>query len=293
MKRFWLAAFCVLMLMMSWEGQLTAANVLDNGPIPQESIRLRIIANSDSLQDQWLKREVRDAIVARMNEWVTEIRSYEEARQVVAARLPELQQLVDQTIRERGFSYPAEVDFGRVPFPTKLYGTYVYPAGDYEALRVRIGEAKGQNWWCVLFPPLCFIDMSNGDAVQAASVEPDTESEPSGQDDGQMEAAAQQTLPAVMADVDSEWEAFAERRLAHLEARWLGDVEMADVEMAADQPAAEQAGNPYKAADRDAKQEQQPAGKNRQGTDVKETTAVQPNMEVRFFFWEKLTAFFS
>jgi stage II sporulation protein R len=68
---------------------------------------------------------------------------------------------------------------------------------------------------------------------------------------------------------------------------------LGDVEMAADQPPAEREGNPYKAADRDAKQEQQTAGKNPQGTDVKETTAVQPNMEVRFFFWEKLTAFFS
>lgn len=67
MKRFFFVAFSFLTLMMSWEGQLTSANVLDNGPIPQESIRLRIIANSDSIQDQWLKREVRDAIVDQMN----------------------------------------------------------------------------------------------------------------------------------------------------------------------------------------------------------------------------------
>jgi stage II sporulation protein R len=291
MKRFWLAAFSVLMLMMSWEGQLTAANVLDNGPIPQESIRLRIIANSDSLQDQWLKREVRDAIVAQMNEWVTEIRSYEEARQVVAARLPELQQLVDKTIRERGFAYPAVVEFGRVPFPTKLYGSYVYPAGDYEALRVRIGEAKGQNWWCVLFPPLCFIDMSNGDAVQAASAAPQTEPAPSGQADGRAEAAAgQPTLPAVMADVDAVRDAFEERRQARLEARWFGDAETAG---RTDQPAADQAANPYEAAGHVAKTERQPAGEERQTTDDRETTAAQPNVEVRFFLWEKLTALFS
>ncbi len=165
MKRFFFVFFTLVIAVMSWEGQLTSANVLDNGPIPQESIRLRIIANSDSVNDQWLKREVRDAVVAQMNTWVKDIHSYDEARQFVAAQLPQLQELVAETIKARGFSYSAVVDFGQVPFPTKLYGSYVYPAGNYEALRIRIGEAKGQNWWCVLFPPLCFIDMSNGDAV--------------------------------------------------------------------------------------------------------------------------------
>ena len=63
------------------------------------------------------------------------------------------------------------VDFGQVPFPTKLYGNQVYPAGNYEALRITIGKGEGENWWCVLFPPLCFIDMSNGDAIQDESVQ--------------------------------------------------------------------------------------------------------------------------
>lgn len=167
MKKVFLLGFSLFLLMMSWEGQLTSANVLDNGPIPQESIRLRIIANSDSVQDQWLKREVRDALIEQMNSWTDQIKTYEEAQQFIPEHLPQLQQVVDQTIRERGFSYNAVVDFGEVPFPTKMYGTYVYPAGDYQALRVRIGEAQGQNWWCVLFPPLCFIDMTNADATAA------------------------------------------------------------------------------------------------------------------------------
>jgi stage II sporulation protein R len=166
MKRFLFLLFALVVSMMSWEGQRATANMVDNGPIPKESIRLRIIANSDSIQDQWLKREVRDAIVREMNGWVKEIDSYDEAVELVSGKLPELQTIVEKTIREKGFTYEATVDFGQVPFPTKLYGSYVYPAGNYQALRVRIGEAKGQNWWCVLFPPLCFIDMSNGDAVQ-------------------------------------------------------------------------------------------------------------------------------
>jgi len=164
----------LMIAVMSWENQLNAATPFDQGPIPEESIRLRIIANSDSFQDQWLKREVRDAIIDQMNTWVAEIDNYDQAAALVEAKLPELQQVVEQTMRERGFAYQATVDFGQVEFPTKLYGNYVYPAGEYQALRVRIGEAKGQNWWCVLFPPLCFIDMSNGDAV--ATAQPATQS---------------------------------------------------------------------------------------------------------------------
>jgi len=165
MKRFLFILFALTIAVMSWEGQLSSANVKDNGPIPEQSIRLRILANSDSIQDQWLKREVRDAILAEMNTWAVDIASYDEARKVVAKRLPEMQRVAEQTIKKHGFSYKAEVDFGQVEFPTKLYGSYVYPAGTYEALRIRIGEAKGQNWWCVLFPPLCFIDVANGDAA--------------------------------------------------------------------------------------------------------------------------------
>ena len=169
MKRILLLVFALTVALMSWEGQKAEANLVDKGPIPQQSIRLRIIANSDSIQDQWLKREVRDEIVKQMNTWVTSIDRYEDAVGLVEKRLPELEALVEMAIRDRGFTYTAQVDFGQVPFPTKQYGSYIYPAGDYQALRVRIGEAKGQNWWCVLFPPLCFIDMSNGDAVQASA----------------------------------------------------------------------------------------------------------------------------
>ncbi|AKF93906.1 stage II sporulation protein R [Brevibacillus laterosporus] len=165
MKRFFFILFGLAITLMSWEGQMASANIHNNGPIPQESIRLRILANSDSIEDQWLKREVRDAIIAEMNKWIKEIHSYDQARLLVADHMNEIKKIVDKTIADRGYSYAAEVYFGRVEFPTKQYGSYIYPAGDYEALRVRIGKAEGQNWWCVLFPPLCFIDLSNGDGI--------------------------------------------------------------------------------------------------------------------------------
>jgi stage II sporulation protein R len=137
--------------------------------IPKQAIRLRILANSDQLEDQWLKRKVRDQVVKEIQAWAKRPDDIREARQMIRSRLPRFQALAKQTIRRYGYDYPVKVDFGQVPFPTKLYGEKVYPAGDYEALRITIGQGKGENWWCVLFPPLCFIDMSNGDAVEQSS----------------------------------------------------------------------------------------------------------------------------
>lgn len=139
--------------------------------IPDQAIRLRILANSDQVEDQWLKRKVRDAIVQEISTWNQSPTNIVEAREMITEKLPKFQQVAEQTLAKHGSTDIVKVDFGQVPFPTKLYGEQVYPAGNYEALRVTIGKGKGDNWWCVLFPPLCFIDMSNGDAVTPQSQE--------------------------------------------------------------------------------------------------------------------------
>lgn len=133
--------------------------------IPEQAMRLRILANSDHVKDQWLKRQVRDQVIAEIKTWAHQPKTLEEARLAVKQHLPRFQQIAEETLAQHGFSYSVKVDYGQVPFPTKLYGNQVYPAGEYEALRITLGEGKGDNWWCVLFPPLCFVDMSNGDAV--------------------------------------------------------------------------------------------------------------------------------
>lgn len=160
--------FCILfMLAMTWEAQKTDAAVA-GGPIPQESIRLRILANSDNPEDQLVKREIRDAVVAEMDGWVQELedpQSLKQARETILQHLPELNELVGRELDRKGIAYDYNVELGVVPFPTKLYGGTVYPAGEYEALRITLGEGRGQNWWCVLFPPLCFIDAGSGDAA--------------------------------------------------------------------------------------------------------------------------------
>lgn len=273
MKRTLLLGFTLLVLMMSWEGQLTSANVLDNGPIPQESIRLRIIANSDSVQDQWLKREVRDALIAQMETWADDISSFEEAQEVVAANLPVLQEVVDKTVRERGFSYTAVVDFGQVPFPTKLYGSYVYPAGDYEALRVRIGEAKGQNWWCVLFPPLCFIDMSNGDAVAAATVTEEQEEEQTRATSRTQEISPVPQAASIIRMDDSLTE-LQEWRQARFEQNRVPIAEETKTELESEPEYVEE--------------------QEKSSISIEEVQpASAPQVEVRFYLWEKLEKWFS
>ncbi|MDC3425044.1 stage II sporulation protein R [Aquibacillus sp. 3ASR75-11] len=134
--------------------------------IPDEAIRLRILANSDDNVDQTIKRTIRDEVNAYISKWVTDIEDIKEARQVIQKRLPELKEIVGTTLEEAGVDQSYQVEYGKnVSFPTKLYGPYIYPAGEYEAILITLGDGKGANWWCVLFPPLCFLDFSNGTSV--------------------------------------------------------------------------------------------------------------------------------
>lgn len=140
--------------------------------IPDEAIRLRILANSDSDEDQALKRKVRDEVNKEITKWVEELTSVEAAEELIQSRLPEIEAIVEAVLEQENIEQSYSVEFGHnVSFPTKLYGSYIYPAGEYEAILISLGEAKGANWWCVLFPPLCFLDFSNGEAVQAEEKE--------------------------------------------------------------------------------------------------------------------------
>ncbi|MCY8980199.1 stage II sporulation protein R [Bacillus halotolerans] len=134
--------------------------------IPDEAIRLRILANSDRDEDQELKRHIRDAVNKEITTWVKDITSIEEARRLIRSKLPEIKGIAKETMEKEGASQSISVDFDKISFPTKLYGSMVYPAGEYEAILITLGNGEGANWWCVLFPPLCFLDFSNGEAVK-------------------------------------------------------------------------------------------------------------------------------
>lgn len=124
--------------------------------------RLHIIANSDSEEDQNLKYLVRDDLLDYMNSLCSECSNKEEVIEIVNSHLEDFQQVAEETIRKNGYSYPVTVEVGNFEFPTKTYGDISFPAGFYDALRVKIGESNGKNWWCVMFPPLCFIDTTTG-----------------------------------------------------------------------------------------------------------------------------------
>ena len=122
--------------------------------------RLHIIANSDSKDDQELKLKVRDAILEYMNN--QNFKSKDEAHCYVKNNIQKFYNLAQKTITENGYDYEVNIKIGNFYFPTKYYGNISLPAGFYDGIKIEIGNAKGRNWWCSLFPPLCFVDISSG-----------------------------------------------------------------------------------------------------------------------------------
>ena len=130
--------------------------------LSQNVFRLHVIANSDSTEDQNLKYKVRDNIIKYMNSISLDCSNKEEAIKVAYEHIDDFKQIAVDTIKNEGFDYDVTVNIGNFKFPTKTYGDISFPAGFYDALKIEIGSAKGQNWWCVMFPPLCFVDVSSG-----------------------------------------------------------------------------------------------------------------------------------
>lgn len=121
-------------------------------------IRLHVLANSDSAEDQALKLRVRDRILKDGRELFKNAKSEEEARRILSENRDFLENSARDEIFSAGYNYPVAVNMGKYDFPMKVYENYAFPSGEYEAVRVEIGKAEGQNWWCVMFPPLCFVD---------------------------------------------------------------------------------------------------------------------------------------
>lgn len=130
--------------------------------IANSIFRLHVIANSDTEEDQNLKYMVRDNLLKYMNSICENCKTKEDAIAVVEKNKTAFEQIAMNTIKEEGYDYCVNINIGNFEFPTKDYGDISLPAGYYDALRVEIGEAKGRNWWCVMFPPLCFVDISSG-----------------------------------------------------------------------------------------------------------------------------------
>lgn len=124
--------------------------------------RLHIIANSNSAKDQSLKLLVRNAILEHLKSQNYSDCTKDEVIAFVSQNLKEYKEVAEKTIESAGYNYPVKVSIANTFFPTKEYGNISLPSGFYDALKIEIGNASGENWWCSLFPPLCFVDISSG-----------------------------------------------------------------------------------------------------------------------------------
>ena len=130
--------------------------------IAEEVFRLHVIANSDKDIDQELKLQVKNKIVEYLQKILKPDADLEETKEAVLTHLQEIEEEAEKTVEEAGFDYEVRAAVENTYFPDKTYEDCTFPAGEYEALNVRIGEAQGHNWWCVLYPSLCFIDDTYG-----------------------------------------------------------------------------------------------------------------------------------
>mgnify|MGYP001081421189 CR=1 FL=1 len=124
-------------------------------------IRFHVIANSDAPFDQALKLKIRDRIFYEMNDKFN-TKNIDEARVIIKDNIDYIERIALDEVNTNGYNYSVNVALEEHDFPTKNYGSITLPAGNYEALRIVIGDGEGKNWWCVLFPPLCFVDVEHG-----------------------------------------------------------------------------------------------------------------------------------
>ena len=125
-------------------------------------VRFHVLANSDTTEDQLLKENVRDAVLDYMSPILKDSPSIEETRLRITAHMQEMQAVAEQVVTNWDKDYSIHIELTHEQFPTKSYGDIIFPEGEYEACRILIGEGKGQNWWCVMYPPLCYVDAATG-----------------------------------------------------------------------------------------------------------------------------------
>lgn len=162
-----LAAACCVLLTGTIRTELVQQG------ISEKILRFHVLANSDTQEDQELKLKVRDAVGVYMSDRLQEADSLEAGEDIVQEYIPEIEQVAAGIVREEGYQYTVKASLENCNFPEKTYGGYTFPAGEYEALRVVIGEGEGHNWWCVMYPNLCFagsmyeVDEESGEKLSA------------------------------------------------------------------------------------------------------------------------------
>lgn len=159
--RFWILCAAAIICFLFWvilvRSQTRAIETMQQG-IAEEIIRFHVLANSDSEEDQALKMKVKEEVLKELQAELKGVSGIEDTRKVIQDHIEEIKETAQKVVWEEGYDYPVTVKLEMYEFPVKTYGDCTFPAGMYEALRVCIGKAEGKNWWCVVFPNLCFAD---------------------------------------------------------------------------------------------------------------------------------------
>jgi stage II sporulation protein R len=163
MKKFLFMVMCILAIFALNTKMTYGKGENDQKNIASKIIRFHVIANSDSKDDQALKLKVRDKVLEYMQPKLKKSKSIEESRKVIKQNNEEIIAIANRVIKENGYNYSVRTTLSNENFPIKTYGNITLPQGEYEAYRIIIGTGKGQNWWCVMFPPVCFVDITKGE----------------------------------------------------------------------------------------------------------------------------------
>lgn len=154
--------FIVIILIYIFLGNV----VISQDIIPDDAIRIRVIANSNSGYDQQVKYKVKETLESDMNEILKDTTKIEEARVLINKNLSRVKEHIDKTLQQENYKLPFSVNFGLNYFPSKEFKGIEYKEGYYESLVVTLGEGLGDNWWCVLFPPLCALEAEESTDVE-------------------------------------------------------------------------------------------------------------------------------
>ena len=142
---------------------VNAENLNLQSSIEQKLIRFHVIANSDSVEDQAVKLKVRDKVLQYITPKLKNSKSKEESEKIIRQHDKEIIKIAENTLKDNGYEYKVTTRIGKENFPVKVYGNITLPQGEYDAYKIIIGSGQGKNWWCVMFPPLCFVDITKGE----------------------------------------------------------------------------------------------------------------------------------
>lgn len=163
MKKFILTTFTVIIVIFIALNVSSTSGKASQSDIASKLIRFHVIANSDDKIDQNVKLKVRDAVLKYISPRIVDCKNIKESRKIINQENKNIKTIAQKVIKENGFKYSVDTSLSEEYFPVKTYGNITLPQGKYEAYRIIIGKGTGQNWWCVMFPPLCFVDITKGD----------------------------------------------------------------------------------------------------------------------------------